>query len=101
MRIEPMAGSLGAEVEGIDLSAPLDDRTINDIETALHEHLILAFREQDITPEQHLSFARRFGDILTYPLVKGLEDYPEIVPVLKLEHETVNFGCCLIQIYRY
>jgi len=92
MRIEPMAGSLGAEVEGIDLSAPLDDRTINDIETALHEHLILAFREQDITPEQHLSFARRFGDILTYPLVKGLEDYPEIVPVLKLEHETVNFG---------
>jgi taurine dioxygenase len=87
-----MAGALGAEVEGVDLSKPLDDQAIGEIEQALYEYLILAFRDQDITPDQHLAFARRFGDILPYPLVKGLDDYPDIVPILKLEHETVNFG---------
>jgi taurine dioxygenase len=39
-----------------------------------------------------LAFARRFGDLVTYPMVKGLDDYPEIAPVIKLEHQTVNFG---------
>lgn len=92
MRVQPMAGTLGAEVSGVDLSEPLDDETIDEIETALFEHLILVFREQEITPTQHLAVARRFGEILTYPLVKGLEEYPEIVPILKLEDETINFG---------
>jgi taurine dioxygenase len=92
IQVQPMAGSLGAEVSGVDLSDPLDDQTIGEIQTALFENLVLGFREQDITPVEHLAFARRFGDILTYPLVKGLADYPEIVPVLKLEDETINFG---------
>src|SRR5262249_57808544 len=46
----------------------------------------------DVTPAQFLAFARRFGEPIEYPFVKGLDEFPEIIPVLKLEHERVNFG---------
>ncbi len=89
---EPTAGALGAEIGGIDLSTDLDEDTVSELREALMAHLVLFFRDQDISPLQHLTFARRFGDLIEYPLVDGLDDYPEIVPVTKLEHETVNFG---------
>jgi taurine dioxygenase len=53
---------------------------------------VLFFRDQTLTPAQFLTFARRFGEIVEYPFVKGLEAYPEIIPVVKLEHERINFG---------
>jgi taurine dioxygenase len=56
------------------------------------EHLVLFFRDQALSPAQFLAFARRFGEPIEYPFVRGLDDYPEIIPVLKLEHERVNFG---------
>ena len=90
--IEPVSGAIGAEILGIDLASPISDQTINDIRKAQHDHLVVFFRDQDITPQQHLAFAKRFGEILEYPLVKGLDDFPQIAPVVKLEHETVNFG---------
>jgi len=90
--VQPIAGALGAEISGVDLSRPLSDETIGEIRQALLDHLVIFFRDQEITPEQHLAFAKRFGEPVEYPLVKGLEGFPEIVPVVKLEHETVNFG---------
>ena len=90
--IERTAGALGAEISGADLRKSLDAQTVAEIEDALFEHLVIFFRDQDITPAQQLAFARYFGEILPYPLVQGLDDYPDIVPVLKLPHETKNFG---------
>lgn len=90
--IRPVAGALGAEISGVDLSRDLNDETIAEIRQALLDHLVIFFRGQDISPEQHLAFTRRFGEIVQYPLVKGLKDYPDIIPVVKLEHERVNFG---------
>lgn len=90
--VQPIAGALGAEISGVDLSQELSDETIGEIRQALLDHLVIFFRGQDITPEQHLAFAKRFGEPVEYPLVKGLEGFPEIVPVVKLEHEKVNFG---------
>lgn len=87
-----IAPALGAEIGGVDLSQPLGDDVIAEIRQALLEYLVVFFRDQDITPEQHLAFARRFGDLVTYPMVKGLDDYPEVAPVIKLEHEKDNFG---------
>lgn len=88
----PIAPALGAEIGGVDLSRPLGDDVIAEIRQALLQYLVVFFRDQDITPEQHLAFARRFSDLVTYPMVKGLDDYPEIAPVVKLEHESANFG---------
>ncbi len=90
--IAPIAGALGAEISGIDLSQPLTDQLISAVRQALLDHLVIFFRDQEITPEQHVAFARRFGELLAYPLVSGLDGFPEIVPVIKLEHETINFG---------
>mgnify|MGYP000179768594 FL=1 len=56
------------------------------------EHLVIFFRGQDLKPAHQLAFARRFGEIVSYPMVTGLEDHPEIVPVVKRPDETDNFG---------
>ena len=90
--IKPIAGALGAEVHGVDLSKDTGDDTIGEIRQALLDHQVIFFRDQDITPAQHLAFAKRFGETVEYPLVKGLEGFPEIMTVVKLEHEKHNFG---------
>ena len=90
--IQPVAGALGAEISGVDLAKELDPATIAAIRRAWLDHLVLFFRDQPLTPPQFLAFARCFGDIIEYPFVKGLEDHPEIIPVVKLEHERINFG---------
>jgi len=90
--IRPVSGALGADILGVDLSQELSDEIIAEIRQALLDHLVIFFRDQDITPEQHLAFAKRFGDTVEYPLVKGVEGYPEIMLVVKYEHEKMNFG---------
>jgi taurine dioxygenase len=90
--IEPVAGALGAEISGVDLFQSLSDATIAALRRAWLEHLVIFFRDQDLSPAQFLAFGRRFGEVIEYPFVKGLDDYPEIIPVLKLEHERINFG---------
>ena len=90
--ISRMSGALGVELGNIDLSQPHDPEQLNEVRDALYEWGVIILRRQNITPEQYLAFARHFGDILPYPLVMGLPDYPDIVPVLKKEDERVNFG---------
>jgi taurine dioxygenase len=90
--VHPVAGALGAEISGVDLAKPLDDATVAAIRQAWLRHLVIFFRDQELSPAQFLAFARRFGDPIEYPFVKGLDEHPEIIPVLKLAHETVNFG---------
>ena len=62
MGIHPVAGALGAEVSGLDLARPLDDATVAALRQAWLEHLVLFFRDQDLSPAQFLAFARRFGE---------------------------------------
>lgn len=90
--IQKIAGALGAEISGVDLSQNLSDAAIAEIRQALLDHLVIFFRDQDITPAQHMGFARRFAEPEEYPLLKGLDEFPEIVAVVKLPHERINFG---------
>ena len=91
-KVEPIAGALGAEIHGVDLARDLSEQTVAAIRRAWLEHLVLFFRDQDLPPARFLAFARRFGEPIEYPFVKGLDEAPEIIPVLKLESERVNFG---------
>jgi taurine dioxygenase len=59
---------VGAEVEGVDLGQPLDESTLASIRQALREHLVLFFRDQDITPAQQLRFSEYFGPVMI-PLI--------------------------------
>jgi taurine dioxygenase len=90
--VRPIAGALGAEIYGIDLASELDSGTVAAIRRALLDHLVIFFRDQELPPDRFLGFARHLGVPVEYPLVKGIEGYPEIIRVAKLEHETVNFG---------
>jgi taurine dioxygenase len=92
MDVHPIAGALGAEISGVDLSKELTGDAVAAIRRAWLEHLVVFFRDQDLPPGRFLAFARRFGEAIEYPLLKGLDEFPEIIPVLKLEHEQVNFG---------
>jgi len=91
-KVEPIAGALGVEILGVDLAGALSDDTVAAIRRAWLEHLVVFFRDQDLPPARFLAFARRFGEPIEYPFVKGLDECPQIIPVLKLEHETINFG---------
>jgi taurine dioxygenase len=90
--IRPIAGALGAEIAGVDLSVELDSNAMAAIRAAWLKHLVIFFRGQPLSPECFLAFARRFGEVIEYPFIKGIEGFPEITPVVKLEHERVNFG---------
>lgn len=90
--VRPIAGSLGAEISGIDLGHDLGDETVDAIRKAWLKHLVVFFRDQELAPDRFLQVAKRFGNVVEYPFTKGLEGFPEITPVIKLEHEKVNFG---------
>ena len=92
INVTPIAGALGAEIGGADISQALSDQIIKEIRQAWLDHLAIFFRGQRLTPERQLVFARNFGEPMAYPQLKGLPDFPLITPVVKLEHERVNFG---------
>jgi taurine dioxygenase len=90
--VTPIAGALGAEIGGVDLAADLSDETVAELRRAWLDHLVVFFRDQTLAPAAFLAFARRIGEPVEYPFVRGMDDYPEIITVSKLPHETVNFG---------
>ena len=87
-----LSGALGAEIHGVDLSRPLAGKPLREVRKIFLEHLVIFFRDQDLTPQQFMTFARQFGEPVEYPFVKGLEGYPKIIEVKKLEHERAAFG---------
>jgi taurine dioxygenase len=90
--VRRLSGSLGAEIHGVDLTRELDEEAFYEIERAFEEHLFVAFRNQDISPEQHIAFARRFGPVMTDRFMKSPTGFPEIIEVVKEAHEKVAFG---------
>jgi taurine dioxygenase len=92
LEIRPIAGALGAEIHGVDLSRSLSADIVARLRHALLDHLVIFFRGQELSPAQFLAFARCFGTPIEYPFVSGLPDFPDIIEVKKLEHEVVNFG---------
>ena len=92
IEVQPVAGSLGALIHGVNAAAPLDDEVIAEIRQALLGHLVIFFRDQKLTPHEQLAFAKRFGEPMEYPQLTGLPEAPMITPVVKLAHERINFG---------
>jgi taurine dioxygenase len=78
--INPVAGVLGAEVEGIQL-ARIDDATFGELQAALLEYQVLFFRDQQLTRDEQKDFGRRFGALHVHPFEQPLknEGHPEII----------------------
>lgn len=92
IEVRPASGAIGAEISGFDLAEPASDALIAAIRNAWLKHGVLFLRNQALPPAQFQAFAERFGEVIEYPFVKGIEGHPLIIPVLKLPHERNNFG---------
>jgi taurine dioxygenase len=92
MEVKKIAGALGAEIAGVDLAAGITPQLAGVIRGAFLEHQVIFLRGQNLTPQQFMEFAQAMGQPVEYPFVKGIEGYPQIIEVKKLEHEKNNFG---------
>ncbi len=89
--VKPIAGALGAEIEGIDLRQVALPQA-NQIREVFNQYHVLVFREQTLSPSQQKTFAQQFGPLETHPYITGLEEAPEVVPIIKERDEKINFG---------
>ena len=88
MKFRRISGALGAEITGIDLTQDLSDDAVKNIRDIFLKHNVIFLRNQPLTSQQFMNFARAMGTPIEYPFVKGFEDFPEIIEVKKLEHES-------------
>tara|TARA_Y100000590_G_scaffold115413_1_gene131702 strand:+ start:846 stop:1673 length:828 start_codon:yes stop_codon:yes gene_type:complete len=91
MKINLISGALGAEITGIDLrdSSEKNWKIINDL---LLEHKVLFFRNQNISAEQQINLAKKFGPLEKHVYVKGREEFPEIIRIIKKPDEKRQWG---------
>lgn len=78
LSIEKLTSTIGAEVGGVDISSELDDAVVAEIRKALLAHQVLVFRDQDLDPDRHIAFARRFGPIKPPPVATAHGGPPEV-----------------------
>ena len=79
--VEPISGACGCEISGVDLRQPLDAETLAEIMMAFEHFLVIVFRDQDLTPDQHKAFSRHFGEIIELPQAPtygGHQDMQEV-----------------------
>lgn len=82
IQVEKLTPRIGAEIHGVDLSRPLEERAFREIHDALIEHQVVFFRDQHLTPEQQKAFGRLFGELHVHPAAPSLlEDHQEILVV--------------------
>jgi taurine dioxygenase len=91
--VKPVAGALGAEIAGVDLARPIDDATFAEIHKAHLEHLVLFFRDQEITDEELAAFGRRFGALAALPPHRQFPGkFPELLVIDKKPEDKLVFG---------
>jgi taurine dioxygenase len=91
IRVCPVAGALGAEIEGARLDA-LDDETFAEIHQALLRHHVVFFRDQPLAPGELVAFGRRFGTLNIHPYVRGMAHHAEVMEIIKEPDDALNFG---------
>ena len=92
LEITLASGALGAELTGINLAEPVAPDTASTIRNALAEHGVIFFRDQKITPEQHIAFAKSLAPININRFFKTASGYPQISEVRKEPKQTRNIG---------
>jgi len=93
IKIEPLTGTIGAEISGVDLQ-DLDAETVSEIRAAFLEHVVIFFRDQPLDIEGLKAFTSHFGDFGIEPYVKTMTEHPEVIAVVKEADEvnSINFG---------
>ena len=88
LTITPVTPAIGAEISGIDLNLPISQTDADTIYSALIEHQVIYFRDQNITPASHIAFAESFGNLdAPHPVYDHVDGYEQIV---KLANDASN-----------
>ncbi|MDR6888442.1 MULTISPECIES: TauD/TfdA dioxygenase family protein [Variovorax] len=93
--VRPFNAPVGAEIIGLDISKPIDNEDFKRIHQAHLDHHVLVFRNQQITPQEHIDFSRRFGPLEIHVLHQfHLKNHPEILIVsnIKENGEPIGLG---------
>ena len=90
--VQPISNSVGAEITGVDLGEPLTNFAYRKIRKALCEWGVIFFREQNITPDQHLNFGKKFGELHVSKTIPKVPGYPLVGEVRKEPDQTRNIG---------
>ena len=90
-RVKPISGAIGAEVFNIDLSKDLDNAAMDEIHHAFSEYVVLLFRDQDLSVEQHRAFASRFGKLVPHPYVTGVDEDPDLFEIVREPGESFSW----------
>jgi taurine dioxygenase len=77
--VDKLTPIIGAEIDGVDLSQPLGNRQLDELHRALGENLVIFFRDQHLTPDQHLAFGRLFGELHIHPAAPSAPGKPELM----------------------
>jgi alpha-ketoglutarate-dependent taurine dioxygenase len=88
--VEPISGACGCEISGVDLREPLDEKTVAEIKRAFEQFLVIVFRDQELTPEQHKAFSRLFGQITELPQAPIFDGHRDMQEVRREAHEPEN-----------
>jgi taurine dioxygenase len=99
--LHPITGTFGAEVDGIDLADDLTDAAVDKLQELFVDHKVLVFREQHrLTPERHIAFARRFGEVQEHEHLPHLAEHPEVIlisddgsaPAREMWHSDISYA---------
>lgn len=88
--VEPLTGACGAEISGVDLRKPLSEDVLTEIRMAFEHFLVIMFRDQEITNEQHRAFSRYFGELTELPQAPTYGGYTDMQEVRREAHEPAS-----------
>jgi len=92
MEIYPISGALGAEISGIDILKKLTNTKAQLLQENFLKFKVLFFRNQNLSPKDFVSFAKHFGNPAIYPFIKGLDDTPEVIEIIKTRDDKKFWG---------
>ena len=92
IQVKPLTPRIGAEIYGVDLCAPLSDAVFAEIYQAWMRHLVVFFRDQPMTPQQHLAFGQRFGELHVHPAAPYAEGNPALMQIHTDKDSSRNNG---------
>src|SRR5688500_6739076 len=92
INVIPGGDALGARIEGVDLTRPLDDATFDAVREAFYEHEVVYFRGQRLSDADHIRFSARFGELRKLKLDQLHAQHPEIFVVSNIVENGKHIG---------
>ena len=92
IEVVPVSGGVGVEVHNVDIKSGIDAGTFDELRAAFVEHGLIFLRDQNITPDEHIAFAERWGEININRFFPRLDGYDQIATVTKEPDQTTNIG---------